>query len=151
MLVSGPGFLSASLFSHPPLQAGDAWGPSSRPKWKTMTHRLRGELTAYTKWEKWSSKTRGRTNFERLMCHEWMWESRESSLWDDATWEGWNFLNVSIVCKFWRCRRLCNLFNSAVLPSRVLCGMCLHHHHHHHQTFVKSQETWLPTNNIQSP
>lgn len=37
-----------------------------------------GALSACTKCEKWSGKTGGRANFERLMCHEWMQESRES-------------------------------------------------------------------------
>lgn len=73
-LTAGPCWLVWALVFclHSPLQAGDARWASSRPKWKTMTHRLRGELSACTKWEKWSSKTRGRTTFERLMCHEWM-------------------------------------------------------------------------------
>lgn len=37
-----------------------------------------GALSVCTKREKWSGKTGGRANFERLMCHEWMQESRES-------------------------------------------------------------------------
>lgn len=36
---------------------GDALKASSRPKWKTMS-RLRGEVSAHTKREKWSSKSR---------------------------------------------------------------------------------------------
>lgn len=39
-----------------------------------------GALSACTKREKWSGKTGGRANFERLMCHEWMQESR-ASVW----------------------------------------------------------------------
>lgn len=38
-----------------------------------------GALRGCTKREKWSGKTGGRENFERLMCHEWMQESREGS------------------------------------------------------------------------
>lgn len=55
------------------------FGNRERPKWNTTAVAPpRGALSACTKWEKWSGKTGGRANFERLMCHEWMQESRES-------------------------------------------------------------------------
>lgn len=43
-----------------------------------------GALSAHPKCKKWSGNARGRANFERLMCHEWMQESRESVLRGEA-------------------------------------------------------------------